>query len=167
MKWPHWGIRGTCRGLPTNATQVPPTIPGVQIEQEFDTADTNDNELDNSVLLDCPMSNGNLVEFNNISVANVFIFAAFADKQTELLYTDLTGTFPFTSLERNVCFLMVYHYESNAILALPMANFTDETILTVYKQQFELLELWGHKFWLNVMDNQASKVIKKYLTINQ
>ncbi len=44
-------------------------------------------------------------------MANIFIFAAFADKQTGLLYTDLTGTFLFMSLEGNVCFLIVYHYK--------------------------------------------------------
>ncbi len=90
------------------------------------------------------MSNANLIEPDNISVANVFIFAAFADKGTGLLYTDLTDTFPFMSLEGNICFLIVYHYESNAILALPIVDFTNETILTAYNQQFELLELRGH-----------------------
>jgi hypothetical protein len=90
------------------------------------------------------MSNSNLIKSNDISVANVFIFATFADKQTGLLYKDFTGTFTFISLKRNVCFLIVYHYKSNTILALPIANFTDETILTAYKQQFELLESWGH-----------------------
>jgi hypothetical protein len=145
MKRPRWGIRSTRHGLPTNATQVPPTIPGVQIEQEFDTTNTDDDESNYSILLDCPMSNANLIESNDISVANVFIFAAFVDKQTGLLYADLTGTFPFMSIEGNVCFLIVYHYKSNAILALPIANFTDETILTTCKQQFKLLELRGHK----------------------
>jgi hypothetical protein len=62
MKWLHRGIRSTRCGLPTNTTQVPPTIPGTQIEQEFDTADINDNELDNSGLQDCSTSNANLIE---------------------------------------------------------------------------------------------------------
>jgi hypothetical protein len=64
------------------------------------------------------------------------------------------------SLEGNVCFLIVYHYESTAILALPIAKFADNTILAAYQQQFELLKLKGHKIKVNVMDNQASKVIK-------
>jgi hypothetical protein len=69
------------------------------------------------------------------------------------------------SLKGNVCFLIIYHYESNAIMALPIANFKDECILAMYKQQFELLESKGHKINLNVMDNQASKVVKKYFTL--
>jgi hypothetical protein len=69
------------------------------------------------------------------------------------------------SLEGNVCFLVVYHYETNAILALPIANFTNKCILAAYQQQFELLESKNHKIKLNVMDNQASQV--KCLTLKQ
>ena len=64
------------------------------------------------------------------------------------------------SLEGNVCFLVVYHYESKAILVLPIANFANDTILAAYQQQLKLLESKGHKIKVNVMDNQASKVIK-------
>ncbi len=71
------------------------------------------------------------------------------------------------SLKGNVCFLVVYHYESNTILVLPIANFANDTILTAYQQQFELLKSKGHKIKVNVMDNQAHKGIKKYLTTQQ
>jgi hypothetical protein len=108
----------------------------------------------------------NLIEDNNKSEANIFWFATFADKLTGVLYSNLTGTFPFMSLEGNVCFLIVYHYEANSILALPIANFNKKSILTTYHQQFELLESKGHKIKLNVMDNQASWVVKNFLTQN-
>jgi hypothetical protein len=61
------------------------------------------------------------------------------------MYSDLTSTFPFMSLKGNVCFLVVYHYKSNAILALPIANYTANTILAAYQQQFKLLESKGLK----------------------
>ncbi len=64
-------------------------------------------------------------------------------------------------LEGNVCFLVVYLYES------PIANFADNTILDAYQQQLEVLESKGYKIKVNVMDNQASKVIKKFLTTQQ
>ncbi len=83
-----------------------------------------------------PAINANVIEFNDNSIANVFIFAAFADKRTGILYSDLTGTFLFMSLEGNVCFLVVYHYKSNAMLVLKIANFADDTILAAYQQQF-------------------------------
>ena len=58
--------------------------------------------------------------------ANLYCFTAFADKHTGTLYNDLTGTFPFMLLEGNICFLILYHYESNAILALPISGFSDD-----------------------------------------
>jgi hypothetical protein len=94
--------------------------------------------LEDSIPFVCPT--GNIIESNDDSDTNVFVFGAFADKQTGTLYLDLTGTFPCMSLEGNICFLVVYHYKSNAILALPIANFANETILAAFQQQFELLK---------------------------
>jgi hypothetical protein len=105
-----------------------------------------------------------IVTNNDSSVSNIFCFGAFADKKTGVLYNDLTGTFPYMSLEGNVCFLIVYHYESNAILALPISGLDDNTIFVAYKTQFKFLESKGYKIKLNVMDNQCTKQIKKFLT---
>ncbi len=63
---------------------------------------------------------------------NLYCFTAFADKHTGTIYNDLTGTFPFMLLEGNVCFLVVYHYESNAILALPISGFSNDVIFRAY-----------------------------------
>jgi hypothetical protein len=80
------------------------------------------------------MPHANIIESDNDSVASIFVFTAFADTRTGMLYSDLTGTFPFMSLKGNVCFLVLYHYESNAILALPITNFTNKTILAAYQR---------------------------------
>jgi hypothetical protein len=98
--------------------------------------------------------------------SNIFCFGAFADKRSGIVYNDLTGLFPYMSLQGNICFLIVYHYESNAILALPISGLDDNTIFAAYKTQFEFLESKGQKIKLNVMDNQCTKQIKKFLTIN-
>ncbi len=98
---------------------------------------------------------------------NVSCVAAFADKQTGILYNDLTGTFPFISLDGNVCFLIIYHYKTNTILALPNAGFSDDIIFAAYQQQYNLLKSKGYNIRLNVMDNQATKVIKKFLDEQQ
>jgi hypothetical protein len=70
------------------------------------------------------------------------------------------------SLQGNVCFLIVYHYESNAIIALPISGLDDNTIFAAHKTRFKFLENKGHKIKLNVMDNQCIKQIKKNLTAN-
>jgi hypothetical protein len=52
-------------------------------------------------------------------------------------------------------------------MALPIAEFSNEIIFAAYKQQYETLESKGSIIKLNVVDNQASKIIKQYLTPNQ
>jgi hypothetical protein len=101
------------------------------------------------------------------SDAIVFCFAAFTDKRTGILYNDLTGPFPFMSLEGNKCFLIVYHYKTNAIFALLIKGFCDAIIFEANKQQFKMLESKGYKIKLNVMDNQATQIIKKNLTAQE
>jgi hypothetical protein len=61
----------------------------------------------------------------------------------------------------------MYHYETNAILATPIPGLNSSSILAAYKKIFEYLEEKGYKPKLNVMDNQATKVIKAYLTPQQ
>jgi hypothetical protein len=105
--------------------------------------DNNDKDSEDSIHMHVP--HANVIESDDNSDGNVFVFAAFADKQNGTLYSDLTGAFPLMSLERNVCLLVVYHYKTNAIMVVPIANFTDDAILKAFRQQFELLESKGHK----------------------
>ncbi len=45
-----------------------------------------------------------------------------------------------------------------------IANVNDRSIFEAYKEIFETLEKKGYKPKMNVMDNQATKYIKKFLT---
>ncbi len=97
------------------------------------------------------------------SIANIFAFGAFADKNNGIVYHDLTGLFPFMSLDGSVCFFVLYHNKLNCILPAPIAGLDNVSIFNVYKTQFEELEEKGFTPKLNVMDNQATKHIKKIL----
>jgi hypothetical protein len=79
----------------------------------------------------------NLVINNNSNetIANVFAFGAIADKNSGILYHDLTGSFLFMSLDGSVCFFVLYHYKSNSILADPITGLDDKTIFEAYKKQ--------------------------------
>ncbi len=98
------------------------------------------------------------------SIANVFCFGAFADKISGVVYNDLTRNFPFMSIDGSVCFFVIYHYETNAILVKPIANLDDCIIFEAYKDLFETLDAKGYKPKMNMMDNQATKFIKQFLT---
>ena len=106
----------------------------------------------------------NYIPDDDESIANVFCFGAFADKVSGVVYNDLTGNFPFMSIDGSVCFFVMYHYETNAILVKAIANVDDRSIFDAYKEIFETLEAKGYKPKMNVMDNQAKKYIKKFLT---
>ena len=93
------------------------------------------------------------------SIANIFFFGAFADKNTGVVYNDITRKFPFVSIDGSVCYFIMYHYESNSILATPINRMTDNIIFEAYKKNFEMLESKGFKVKINIMDNQATKHI--------
>jgi hypothetical protein len=114
--------------VPILHNEYPPTIPGPAI------IDDNTNK----------------------SIANIFCFGAFADCQSGVVHNDLTGNFPFISYNGSVCFLVAYHYKSNAILALPITGLNDKAIFEAYKIAFNELAAKGFKPKLNIMDNQAT-----------
>jgi hypothetical protein len=58
----------------------------------------------------------------------------------------------------------MYHYETNSILVTPIANLDDKSIFEAFKAKFKMLEEKGYKPKVNVMDNQATKYIKQFLT---
>ncbi len=71
------------------------------------------------------------------------------------------------SFDGSVCFFVLYHYESNAILAKPVTGLDNLSIFTAYKMYFEELTAKVFKPQLNIMDNQATKHINKFLTKNK
>ena len=77
------------------------------------------------------------------SIANVFCFGAFANKISGVVYTDLTGNFPFMTIDGSICFVMLYHYKTHAILVKPIANLDGHSIFEADKEVFESLEAKG------------------------
>jgi hypothetical protein len=61
----------------------------------------------------------------------------------------------------------MYHYKTNAILITPIAGLDSECMLEAYKSNFKYLVSKEFKPKVNVMDNQATKAIKAYLTPHQ
>ncbi len=107
----------------------------------------------------------NMIFDNDVDnmIANVFAFGAFANKNSGIVYHNLTGPFPCVSLDSSVCFFVLYHYELNSILTKPITGLDDRTIFVAYKMQLGKLNKRGFKVKLNVMDNQATKFIKQFL----
>jgi hypothetical protein len=162
MKRPRHGIRstrpkptrnGTATNIPVQVAQIaPPILPLFgrnPVRRQLDNKGPNI-----------------IIDEDDLSTANIFCFGAFADKTSGIMYHDLTGLFPFMSFDGSVCFFVLYHYEPNVILATPIAGLDDVSIYHAYKKYFEELTDKGFKPKLNIMDNQATKHIKKFLTDN-
>jgi hypothetical protein len=104
---------------------------------------------------------------NNESIAKVFYFGAFADKNNGVVYNDSMGSFPFILLDGSISFFIIYHYKANAILAKPISGLDNISIFNAYKIQFEDLTSKDFKPKINIMDNHATKHIKAFLTEQQ
>ena len=164
MKLPHQGIRST---RPRQRIQHPSSPAGpLHDHRSAGVPPDSDSTASSGNYPHSPQAH--IIEDDATSAAgNIFCFGAFADKHTGVVYSDLTGTFPYMSLTGNVCFLVVYHYESNAILGVPLKNMEDSTVFNAYRKQFDFLTSKGFTLKLNVMDNQASKQIKRFLTAQE
>jgi hypothetical protein len=127
MKRPRHGIKSTTPRK--KATQPNITVPIQPV-----TSRTVNSEQTSVIFLEKGLLENNtqhptlIVDDSKGSIANVFVFGAFADKNNGIVYHDLTGSFPFILLDGSVCFFILYHYESNSILATPIAGLDDKSI---------------------------------------
>jgi hypothetical protein len=58
----------------------------------------------------------------------------------------------------------MYHYKASAIMATPITGLDDVCIFNAYKLNFDDLKRKGYKPMLNIINNQATTYIKKFLT---
>jgi hypothetical protein len=110
----------------------------------------------------CARQGPNVIADNtDETVANIFCFRVFANRHSGIVYHELTGSFLFMSFDSSICFVILFCYESNAILATPIAGLDNVSIFNTYKRHFEDLTAKGSKPKPKVMDNQVTNHIKK------
>ena len=69
-------------------------------------------------------------------------------------YGDLTGRFPFTSSQGNAYILVIYDYDSNAILAEPLQSRQGFQIKKAYDKIITFLASRGAKPKVFILDNE-------------
>jgi hypothetical protein len=95
-----------------------------------------------------------------------FTFATIED--TGKIYTNQTGRFPVTSRQGHKYILILYEYDSNAILTERLKSRNGGEILQAYTKLFEYLKQRGLKpqtHWLD--NNEAPRALKSYDTQQQ
>ena len=75
-------------------------------------------------------------EDKNEYVFNLFLSADI----TGTVYTDLIGNFPVTSISGNKYVMVLYHYDSNGIIFLPMKNRIYIEAMGVYEDMYDYLK---------------------------
>jgi hypothetical protein len=70
------------------------------------------------------------------SIGNVFCFGAFTNRHSGIVDNNLTGNFPFVLFDGSICFLVLYHYEANTIMAMPITSLDNFSIFHAYKENF-------------------------------
>jgi hypothetical protein len=90
-----------------------------------------------------------------------FVYAATIDAGQ--IYTDQTGRFPVVSSKGNKYIMILYDYDSNAILEQPITDRTAPELLKSFQVMEQELVARGLKPKLMKLDNEASKLLKMYL----
>jgi hypothetical protein len=89
-----------------------------------------------------------------------YVYAATIDAGQ--IYTDQTGRFPVVTSKVNKYIMILYDYDSNAILAQPIKDRTAPEFLKAFQVLEQELVARGLQPKLMKLDNEASKLLKMY-----
>ena len=97
------------------------------------------------------------------STQDVFCFAALANIVTGTMYTNITSAFPVQSFKSMQYIFIEYVFDLNAITVHAMPSCTDASMVTAFTKVITTLKTGGYHPALNIMDNECSAAVKKYI----
>jgi hypothetical protein len=86
---------------------------------------------------------------------------------TGQIYTGQTGRFPTTSSRGNKYIMILYDYDSNAILAEPLKSKSEGEMIRAYSKLHEYLSDRGLKPRLQKLDNECPTGLKRFMKQNE
>ena len=86
------------------------------------------------------------------------------DEPTGRVYVDQTGKFPCTSASGNNYIMVLYDYDSNAILMEPIRNRKGPTLVDAHQRLHRRLTHAGLRPRFMMLDNECSNALKQFLT---
>jgi hypothetical protein len=98
------------------------------------------------------------------AMQDVFCFAALADAITGTTYTNITSAFPVCSFKSMQYVFVAYIYDLNAMIVRAMPSCTDASMVQAFTEVISILKFSGYHLALNVMDNECSAAVKKYIS---
>ena len=88
-------------------------------------------------------------------------------EETGRIATDLTGKFPVRSSQGNQYIMVVHIRDPNIILAVPIKNRTQNTLLQAYEKLYDQINEKGFCTNLHICDNECPEAFKKFLLLKQ
>jgi hypothetical protein len=90
-----------------------------------------------------------------------------AIEATGQIYTDQAGRFPTTSSRGNTYIMILYDYDSNAILAEPLKSKSEGEMIRAYSKLHAYLSDRGLKPRLQKLDNECPTGLKRFMKQNE
>jgi hypothetical protein len=75
-------------------------------------------------------------------------------------YSDQTGKFPITSSRSHKYIFVFYHYDTHAIIGIPIKSRNTTDICAAWLQAFEICKAQGETPDIHILDNECSKDMK-------
>jgi hypothetical protein len=103
------------------------------------------------------------------AVQDMLCFAVLINAITDTMYTNITGTFPVTSFKSMQDVFVAYISDLNASIVWAMPSCTDASMVQAFTKVISILKSGGYHSTLNMMGNECSAAVKKYIrseTIN-
>ena len=94
----------------------------------------------------------------------VYLLIIDTENMEGISFTDISGPVPYTSVRGYRYIFFLYSYDGNAILIEPMRSRDNGEMTRVYTALYARLEAVGIKPKINIMDDEASRAIKTWLT---
>ena len=160
ITWPGLTVNAVNKHLlPTIATakgHLNQQASGLQsTKSSFHNSEITSNEIDTTHILPAPSPT---IKTDDV----VYTLTSTSNKA----YMDLTGRFPYCSSRGNQYVLIAYHYDSNAILGLPLKNRQAQTITNAYKTLQKKFDKAGATTNTWILDNEVSQELKNAMEKN-
>ena len=95
---------------------------------------------------------------------NEVVYSIIDNNKTGLGYFDLMGRLPYRSARGNKYIMVGYHYDSNAILAIPIKNRTASVITAAWEELHSKFTTAGVSQHTYILDNEISVTLKDAFT---
>eukprot|EP00957_Ditylum_brightwellii_P032372 2452561-Ditylum_brightwellii.AAC.1 len=119
--------------------------------------------------IDDPEIQDNLYPEKQDEKENIAYFSIINPRQlkhgkTGVIYSDIMGKFLYPSSQGHQYIMVLYDWDSHAIIGQPMKKRSKEEIVQGIQKLYEYLKSRGVKLKLHILDNEASNNLKYFIT---